>query len=96
MRLYWIDTKWACGGIWVKNKIVYEGAPIFKKFIGQSINRLKQIYQVKKLEINCNICGGKLILESQPYISIYLKDIYRCILCGRLQDLEGNSTYARQ
>ena len=28
MRLYWIDTKWACGGIWVKNKIVYEGAPI--------------------------------------------------------------------
>ena len=49
MRLYWIDTKWACGGIWVKNKIVYEGAPIFRKFIGQSINRLKQIYQVKKV-----------------------------------------------
>ena len=45
MRLYWIDTKWACGGIWVKNKIVYEG-----------------------------------------YIQ----------MCGRLQDLEGNSTYARQ
>lgn len=47
--LYWIDTKWACGGIEVQDKIVVSGAPIFRKFIGQSIYKLMRFYKVREV-----------------------------------------------
>ena len=47
--LYWIDTKWGCGGIYAKNNIVIKGASIFKKFIGISIIKLALIYDVRKV-----------------------------------------------
>jgi len=46
---WWIDTRWACGGIKTKDGVVIYGAPIFKKFKGQSIQRLCRSYKVEKL-----------------------------------------------
>ena len=47
MELYWIDTGWACGGVIVNKNIIVETAPIFSKFMGQSINKLLNWKQVK-------------------------------------------------
>lgn len=46
MKLYWIDTGWACGGIWVKDGFVVNGAPIFRKFNGQTLEKLMKSYKV--------------------------------------------------
>ena len=36
--LWWLDTGWACGGIYVEEGfIVRGGAPIFRKLIGQTL-----------------------------------------------------------
>jgi len=32
---YLLDTKWACGGVRVQDGRIVEGAPIFRKLIGQ-------------------------------------------------------------
>lgn len=45
--IYWIYTKWACGGIKVEKGIVVSGAPIFKRLIGQRLQELQRIYKVK-------------------------------------------------
>ena len=45
LKLYWIDTRWACGGIITQFGIVIDGAPIFRKFIGQNIARLAKSYK---------------------------------------------------
>lgn len=37
---YWISGKQATGAIIVENSIIVDGAPIFKKFIGQSFWKL--------------------------------------------------------
>lgn len=52
-RLYWIDTGWGCGGIIVapNNIIIPGGAPIFKKFIGQSIEKLKRSYKIQEIKL---------------------------------------------
>jgi len=49
--MYWIDTGFACGGVFVKDGIITGGAPIFKRFFGQPIINLlswKQVKQWKK------------------------------------------------
>lgn len=48
--LYWIDSKWGCGGIFVKDGIIVGGAPVFKKFIGQSIQKISNYYKIVKEE----------------------------------------------
>lgn len=45
--MYWIDTGWACGGVFVKDDIIIGGAPIFKRFFGQPIINLLNWDQVK-------------------------------------------------
>ena len=47
LRLYWVDTGWGCGGLLVDEKgIVRDSAPIFRRFLGQSIERLSRAYRV--------------------------------------------------
>lgn len=43
---YLLDTGWACGGIHVKNNIVIESAPIFRKFLGQNVLKLFKTYKI--------------------------------------------------
>lgn len=46
MKLHWIDTGWGCGGILSHEGIVRQGAPIFKRLFGVSLDRLRKIYRV--------------------------------------------------
>ena len=50
IQFWWIDTKWACGGVFTKDNIVYNTCPIFYKFKGQNINQLKRSYNVKQIQ----------------------------------------------
>ena len=51
--LYWIDTGFACGGVIVNDlDVIVEAAPIFSKFIGQSIGNLKNWNKTRKV-IKC-------------------------------------------
>jgi len=47
MTEHLLDTKWACGLIIVRDGIIVDGAPIFRKLFGQSIGK---IYKIVKLE----------------------------------------------
>ena len=46
--LYWIDTGWACGGVVVKDDLIVDAAPIFKKFLKQPISNLLKWKAVKR------------------------------------------------
>jgi len=49
---YSLDTGWACGLLIVRDGYVHNSAPIFRKYIGRSIEYFKAIkkYKVIKLE----------------------------------------------
>ena len=49
MTEYLLDTKWACGLIIVRDGIIVDGAPIFRKFFGQSIDKISKIYKITLL-----------------------------------------------
>lgn len=51
MKDYLLDTKWACGWIKTKDNIVIDCAPIFKKFIGVDVMRLKKVYKLILLNL---------------------------------------------
>jgi hypothetical protein len=34
---YWLNTGWATGGVIVEDGIIIDGAPIFRKLIGQKL-----------------------------------------------------------
>lgn len=48
-RLVRIDTGWACGGLFVQGDTVVGGAPIFKRFVGQSLAKLSRTYKVEEM-----------------------------------------------
>ena len=49
LTLYWIDTRWACGGVLADaTGLVRETCPIFRKFIGQRVAHLMRAYRVVK------------------------------------------------
>ena len=50
MTEHLLDTKWACGLIIVRDGIIVDGAPIFRKLFGQSIDKIGKIYKIVKLE----------------------------------------------
>ena len=52
-KIYRIETTFACGAVTVENnKIIKEGtAPIFKKFIGQTLDSLKTWLRKKTGEV---------------------------------------------
>ena len=51
LALYWIDTRWGCGGILVNEQgIVIDGAPIFRRLIGQSVASLRRSYRLVQAE----------------------------------------------
>jgi hypothetical protein len=52
---YWIDTGWGCGGIVVRGGKVVDGAPIFRKLIGEPIAKLARIYTVRYVGMNVNM-----------------------------------------
>lgn len=43
---YWIDTGWACGGIYSEFNIVKIYPPVFRKFKGVSIEKLAKHYKL--------------------------------------------------
>lgn len=46
-RIYWLDTGWACGGIaGIGDRVVSGGAPIFRRFIGQCVSKLRNSYDI--------------------------------------------------
>lgn len=48
-ELLWIDSKFACGGVVIKNNMVIDSAPIFRKwFKGKSKNQCINIIKSKK------------------------------------------------
>ena len=49
-QLYWIDTGFACAGVVVKDDIIIETAPIFKKFLRQPIKNLLSWKAVKNFQ----------------------------------------------
>jgi hypothetical protein len=53
--MYWIKTGWACGGVIVKDDVIIDAAPIFKRFIGQPIINIlnwKQVNQWKYIQLS--------------------------------------------
>ena len=50
MDEYLLDTKWACGLIVVRDGKIVDGATIFRKLFGQSIDKISKVYKVTKLE----------------------------------------------
>lgn len=48
-RLYWLDAKFGCGGVYVRNGKIVGGAAIFSKLAGQDIKSLPKWYRVKKV-----------------------------------------------
>ena len=52
MRLYLIDTDWACAGVETLSGVVEVTAPIFSCFLGQRIDDLKKHYKVQYVETN--------------------------------------------
>lgn len=48
-RLWWLDTGWACGGVFVRKGRIVGGAPIFRKFGGQRIRDLPGRYKVQRV-----------------------------------------------
>ena len=45
---WWLlDTRWGCGGIVSVNGIVTNAAPIFRRFQGYTVKKLKAMYQVQ-------------------------------------------------
>jgi len=49
MTEYLLDTKWACGLIIVRDGTIVDGAPIFRKLFGQSIDKIGKIYKITLL-----------------------------------------------
>jgi len=49
---YQLDTRWGCGGVKVKDAIIIEAAPVFKKLKWQNIADIvvKGGYKITKLE----------------------------------------------
>ena len=52
MKWYWIDTKWACGGIALNSSYkVIITPPILRKLLGKSKEHLRMMgYKLKPLE----------------------------------------------
>lgn len=54
-QLYYLDTKYGCGGVIVKNEKVVETCPLYKwmmgKPIGQVLNNLVRANALKKYEV---------------------------------------------
>lgn len=54
-QLYYLDTKYGCGGVIVKNEKVVETCPLYKwmlgKSIGQVLNNLVRANALKKYEV---------------------------------------------
>ncbi len=46
VETYWVDTGWACGAMDVCGGIVVAGAPIFRRFRGQSFDAVSRRYKV--------------------------------------------------
>jgi hypothetical protein len=46
--LYWVDTGWGCGGIETRDGVVIDTAPIFRKFMGGSVETLKRVYDLRE------------------------------------------------
>ena len=45
---HWLlDTQWACAGIVSVDGVVTETAPIFQRFLGLKIEKLKKVYKVQ-------------------------------------------------
>lgn len=53
MKLYQVDTGYACAGVVVENDIVMETAPIFKWMIGKdwsSVSKWKKIVKIEEVK----------------------------------------------
>lgn len=48
--LYWLDTGWGCGGVYVSKGRVVGGAAIFSKLGGQKLKDLPNRYKSKKVK----------------------------------------------
>jgi hypothetical protein len=48
-RLYWIDTRKACGGIFVRSGRIVGGAGSFSRLAGLKVKDLPKRYTVKKV-----------------------------------------------
>jgi len=50
MTWYWLDTGWGCGAVGVdETGIIRDGAPIFKKLLGQALGNLPAKYKRQAL-----------------------------------------------
>lgn len=47
---FFIDTRWGCGGVEAIEGIIVGGAPIFRKFYGQTIDELSKCYKIHHME----------------------------------------------
>ncbi len=47
VETYWVDTGWGCGAMEVCGGIVVSGAPIFRRFRGQSFETITRRYKVR-------------------------------------------------
>jgi hypothetical protein len=58
-KLYYLDTKYGCGGVIVKKDIVTETCPLYKwmmgKPIGEVLNNLVRANALKKYEVLSDI-----------------------------------------
>jgi hypothetical protein len=49
-RLYWLDTGWGCGGVFVLKGRIVGGASIFSRLAGQKLKDLPGRYKSKKVK----------------------------------------------
>jgi hypothetical protein len=47
--LYWIDTGWACGAVFVIEGRIVGGAPVFRRLRGQTLSRLPAAYAFSRI-----------------------------------------------
>ena len=43
---YWCDSRYACAGVLVRNGVIVEAAPIFRKLVGQTAARVRRTYKL--------------------------------------------------
>lgn len=66
---YWLDTGWGCGGIIIRNGKVERSAPIFRKLIGQTVERLRKRYKVISLQPEGNGMNFDYMLVDGNYVA---------------------------
>lgn len=85
MELYYIDTGFGCGGVWVEDGLIHKTAPIFNVFFRQTPAHLLRHYEVTKIsdeiERKCWNCFEPLE-PTEELVNGGRNRVFQCPACG--------------